>query len=47
MLRNHGNYGPSVLLGTRRLGGEKFNIMRMDEEEKYDYSFDRVNDKRS
>jgi hypothetical protein len=41
MLRNHGNDGPLILRGTRRLGGEMFNITRMDEE-KYDYSYDPI-----
>jgi hypothetical protein len=46
MLRNHGNHGPLILWGTCRLGGEIFNIKRMDEEEKYKYSFDRIYDER-
>lgn len=47
MLQNHGNDGPSILRGTRRLGGEMFDITRMDEEEKYNYSFDRIYDEHS
>jgi hypothetical protein len=46
MLRNHGHDGPTILRGTRRLGGEMFNIERMDEEGKYKYSLDRIHDER-
>ena len=46
MLQNHGNDGLSIWQGTRRLGGEMFNITLMDEEEKYKYYVDQIFDER-